>query len=658
MGNKGPDGSKYDQHVHYQMKDSKGKIINPENYWDNPAENNSGKSNQSAKPVTRQGTSDTYEVKSGDALGKIAQKHGTTVKDIMQANPGITNPNAIKVGQKIKIPGKEKVAAASAPKSGGSGANVLINGLTAVHAASQGILTTIDVCWTKIGKPVVPIPYTNVARSADAAKTASTVFINGNPVCHQKSIFSKSAGDEPGSRKGVVSGTIKGKAEFVTGSPNVFIEGIPAARQGDMMVSNNGNTSPMPLSQPGAPRAKEVKTEQMEELDESKLPNEVPLTVSGGALHIQHDLVGYRINVSDGNPQTLNQPQRALAPYDPDQRNDTLDTTLATCTIALTFENELTTPSNRKRTRIGAKEIIAVTAADAKGDVTWAIKSGRGQFLEATANFARYEAHEVGEKATIEARDSANCTIELMFDVVCDYLVPHSIFSAIFPNAPQTRIDALTNAFNEAYQEFNVNTCLRRAHFFAQALTEVGLGASPKEENMNYTPDGLKNTFKYFRRHPSEADLYGRTADHQADQEAIANRAYANRMGNGDIASGDGWRFRGRGYIQLTGRSNYERVQREIDLKFPTSGVDIVNNFSDIVTPRGGLISAMAFWSLNNLDQVAEGGATNAVVDLITDVVNRHTNHRQKRIDFFNNTTKLEFKVAECPNSTTPPDTP
>jgi LysM repeat protein len=333
MGNKGPKGSKYDQHVHYQIKDSKGKIINPEYYWDNQAENNSGKSaqapakkgqpkgtadqpTQSAKPIT---TSDTYEVKSGDTLGKITQKHGTTVEDIMQANPGITNPNAIKVGQKIKIPGKEKVAAASAPKSGGSGANILINGLTAVHAASQGILTTIDVCWTKIGKPVVPIPYTNVARSADAAKTASTVFINGNPVCHQKSIISKSAGDEPGSRKGVVSGTIKGKAEFVTGSPNVLIEGIPAVRQNDMMVSNNGNTAPMPLSQPGAPRAKEVKTEKIEELDETALPNEVPLTVSGGALHTQHDLVGYSINVSDGSQQTQQQqklgpPQKAALP--------------------------------------------------------------------------------------------------------------------------------------------------------------------------------------------------------------------------------------------------------------------------------------------------------------------------------------------------------
>jgi uncharacterized Zn-binding protein involved in type VI secretion len=169
--------------------------------------------------------------------------------------------------------------------------NVLINGRTAVHAGSQGVLTTVDVCWTKIGKPVVPIPYTNIARSADAAKTASTVFVNGNPVCHQKSIFSKSTGDEPGNRKGIRSGTITQKAEFVSGSSNVYIEGIPAVRQGDMMVSNNANTAPMPLSQPGAPPAREVKPEQVEELEATELPNEVPLEVSGDKLHIQNELV-------------------------------------------------------------------------------------------------------------------------------------------------------------------------------------------------------------------------------------------------------------------------------------------------------------------------------------------------------------------------------
>jgi uncharacterized Zn-binding protein involved in type VI secretion len=168
--------------------------------------------------------------------------------------------------------------------------NVLINGRTAVHAGSEGTLVTVDVCLTKVGKPVVPIPYTNVARSADAAKTASSVFVNGNPVCHQGSIFSKSTGDEPGDRKGIRSGTIKGKAEFVSASSNVFIEGVPAVRQGDMMVSNNCNTAPMPLSQPGAPPAREVKAEEVEELEGTELPNEVPFEVSGENLPIQNEL--------------------------------------------------------------------------------------------------------------------------------------------------------------------------------------------------------------------------------------------------------------------------------------------------------------------------------------------------------------------------------
>ncbi len=155
--------------------------------------------------------------------------------------------------------------------------NVLINGRTVVHKESKGVLTTVDVCLTKIGKSTVPIPYTNVARSVDADKTASTVFVNGHPICHKNSTFSKSTGDEPGDRKGIRSGTITEKAEFISGSPNVFIEGIAAVRQGDLMVSNNCNTSPMPLSQPGAPRPKSLNPAQVNALEETQLPDRLDL---------------------------------------------------------------------------------------------------------------------------------------------------------------------------------------------------------------------------------------------------------------------------------------------------------------------------------------------------------------------------------------------
>ncbi len=92
--------------------------------------------------------------------------------------------------------------------------NVLINGLTAVHAGSNGILTTTDVC--KTPPFCVPIPYTNIAKSQDAAMTATSVTINGNPVCHFQSNFAVSQGDSPGACGGVVSGTVNGMAEFIT----------------------------------------------------------------------------------------------------------------------------------------------------------------------------------------------------------------------------------------------------------------------------------------------------------------------------------------------------------------------------------------------------------------------------------------------------------
>jgi len=128
--------------------------------------------------------------------------------------------------------------------------NVVINGRTAVHAGSGGILKTSDVCKTP-GK-CRPRNYTNIAKSMDSAKTASTVIINGSPACHKDSIFAVSTGDEPGSCGGVSSGTIKQKAEFITASNNVFFEGKPATRQNDLMVSNNRNTPPAPVQQPGA----------------------------------------------------------------------------------------------------------------------------------------------------------------------------------------------------------------------------------------------------------------------------------------------------------------------------------------------------------------------------------------------------------------------
>ena len=138
----------------------------------------------------------------------------------------------------------------SGTPGGGGGGNVVINGRTAVHAGSGGVLTTTDVC--KAGSKCRAVAFTNTARSEDAAGTAATVFVNGHPVCTRASRFATSSGDEGGNCGGVRSGTIKGAATFVTSSPDVFIEGVPVVRQHDLMVSNSGNTPPAPLQQPGA----------------------------------------------------------------------------------------------------------------------------------------------------------------------------------------------------------------------------------------------------------------------------------------------------------------------------------------------------------------------------------------------------------------------
>ncbi|MEF1300974.1 DUF4150 domain-containing protein, partial [Vibrio owensii] len=119
------------------------------------------------------------------------------------------------------------------------------NGLSIVHKGSGGEANASvpDVCLTKVGKPVVPIPYGNNAKSADLVDGSTSVTADGgNSIALQGSKFSKSTGDAAGDKKGVSSGTIEGEAQFVTSSPDVLIEGKGVARQSDQMTMNNGNT--------------------------------------------------------------------------------------------------------------------------------------------------------------------------------------------------------------------------------------------------------------------------------------------------------------------------------------------------------------------------------------------------------------------------------
>ncbi|MFT3766876.1 MAG: DUF4150 domain-containing protein [Minicystis sp.] len=134
-------------------------------------------------------------------------------------------------------------------------ATVNCNMRTVVHAASNGVATAFpDACQTPTPGGPVPVPYPNVAMSTDTSMGSVQVKMDGNPIMLQNSVFAQSTGDEAGSAGGgVVSGMIKGKAQFVSFSFDVMVEGKSVPRLADPMVQNMGgspNTAPMPEVQP------------------------------------------------------------------------------------------------------------------------------------------------------------------------------------------------------------------------------------------------------------------------------------------------------------------------------------------------------------------------------------------------------------------------
>ncbi len=130
------------------------------------------------------------------------------------------------------------------------GVTVGANNRTVVHKDSGGTSIAFpDICLTPIVVPV-PIPYPNIAVSSDLDKGAKTVTADGNPIGHEKSIFAKSTGDEAGSNTGVASGTVADKAEFISFSFDVQVEGKGVVRAMDLMIHNSKNTPPTPLLQP------------------------------------------------------------------------------------------------------------------------------------------------------------------------------------------------------------------------------------------------------------------------------------------------------------------------------------------------------------------------------------------------------------------------
>ncbi len=197
----------------------------------------------------------------------------------------------------------------------------------------------------------------------------------------------------------------------------------------------------------------------------------------------------------------------------------------------------------------------------------------------------------------------------------------------IFPGASVATLQAAIDELNPHIELFKLDKLLRREHFFAQIRREAGSGLAVHDgESLNYPPDRLKLKFSYFMKHPEEAELYGRTSQHPADQQAIANRAYELRNGNGNIASGDGWMFRGRGLIQTTGRTQYSKFtewHRQNASSWPSdANLDFTVNYTLLGEIKYAVRSAAAYWINNEMYVTADHGATGEDVDNITRAIN------------------------------------
>ena len=179
--------------------------------------------------------------------------------------------------------------------------------------------------------------------------------------------------------------------------------------------------------------------------------------------------------------------------------------------------------------------------------------------------------------------------------------------------------ESVINELPEVIEKFEIDSVLKLTHFLAQASHESA-GFTAVRENLNYSADGLKRVFgRYFPDDLSE--------EYARQPEKIASRVYANRMGNGDEYTHDGYTYRGRGYLQCTGKDNYQLLSEDFN-------VDFISN-PDLVASDYPLATAAWFFTKNGLWKICEQGSTNDVVTRLTKRINGGTIGLDDRIERF-----------------------
>ena len=183
--------------------------------------------------------------------------------------------------------------------------------------------------------------------------------------------------------------------------------------------------------------------------------------------------------------------------------------------------------------------------------------------------------------------------------------------------------DVITHLSDTNFQtKYQINTRLRMAHFISQMMEESAK-FTRLSENMNYSAERLMQVFPHSFKDINTANAYAH------NQEKIANLVYSNRLGNGDEASGEGWMYRGSGFLECTGKYNFQKESEKL-------GVDFVANPDLLRTPQYALLSAADFWCSNGINKIADLGSSTDAMTQVTGKVNgpAHLGLPQREINF------------------------
>ncbi len=204
-------------------------------------------------------------------------------------------------------------------------------------------------------------------------------------------------------------------------------------------------------------------------------------------------------------------------------------------------------------------------------------------------------------------------------------LVTAANLRQIFTTTPLSTLELFVDPINKYCTEHDINTRNRMASFLSQVGHESA-GFTTLKENLNYSKDALLRVFPKYFKSEALAERYAR------NPSAIGSRVYANRMGNGPESSGDGFKHRGFGAIQLTGKQNQSRfafwIKKTLD-----------DAIEYLQTPEGAILGAIWFWETNNLNAIADKGE--AGVTELTRRINGGTNGLADRLTKFKKSYKL-----------------